>query len=127
MTPFPYSVDVAAPLARARALMAEHDIHHLPVKQGDRLVGAIALRDLGAPADDAGRTVRDVATTDPYVVDASARVDDVAFAMADRHIECVLVTREGHLAGLFTTTDVCRLLGERLRQTAPPPPDDVVA
>jgi len=107
--------------------MAEHDIHHLPVKHGDEIIGSLALRALGEPANDAGRTVGEVATRNPFVVDVNARVDEVAFAMAERHIDCVLVTREGHLAGLFTTTDACRLLGEQLRKDAPPPPDDVVA
>lgn len=127
MTPFPYSVDAAAPLERARALMREHDIHHLPVKRGDEIAGVVALRDLGRPADDPGRTVSQVASGDPYVVDINTRLDEVALTMAERHVDCALVTRDGHLAGLFTTTDACRLLGEHLRAIAPPPPDDDVA
>lgn len=127
MTAFPYFVDAGAPLAQARALMREHDIHHLPVKRGDDIAGIIALKDLPRPEDDAGRTVHEIATGDPYVVDINARLDEVALAMADWHIDCVLVTRDGHLAGLFTTSDACRLLGEHLRSIAPPPPDDDVA
>lgn len=127
MTPFPYHVEAEAPLAEARALMAEHDIHHLPVKRGDQITGVIAMRDLPPMGADAARAVSEIATGDPYVVDINARLDDVALTMAARHIDCVLVTRDGHLAGLFTTTDACRLLGEHLRALAPPPPDDDVA
>ena len=127
MTPFPYSVDAAAPLERARTLMGEHGIHHLPVKRGDEIAGVVALRDLGPPVGDVGRTVSEVASGDPYVVDINARLDEVALTMAERHVDCALVTRDGHLAGLFTTTDACRLLGEHLRTLAPPPPDDDVA
>lgn len=127
MTAFPYSVDVSAPLDRARTLMREHDIHHLPVKQRDEIVGVVALRDLERPGAASAGTTGEVMRGAPYVVDINARVDEVAFTMADRHLDCVLVTREGHLAGLFTTTDACRLLGEHLRRDAPPPPDDVVA
>ena len=127
MTAFPYHVEADAPLAEARTLMREHDIHHLPVKRGDEIVGVIAQRDLPVLADDGARTVAEIATGDPYVVDINTRLDEVALAMAARHVDCVLVTRDGHLAGLFTTTDACRLLGEHLRAIAPPPPDDDVA
>ncbi len=127
MTPFPYHVDATAPLGEARALMREHDIHHLPVKRGDEIAGVIALRNLPPQAEDGGRTVSDIATGDPYVVDTNTRLDEVALTMAARHVDCVLVTHDGHLAGLFTTTDACRLLGEHLRTIAPPPPDDDVA
>jgi acetoin utilization protein AcuB len=127
MTPFPYHVDAAAPLAEARALMREHDIHHLPVKRGDAIVGVIAMRDLPPPAGDGGRTVGEIATGNPYVVDTNSRLDEVALTMAARRVDCVVVTRDGHLAGLFTVTDACRLLGEHLRAIAPPPPDDDVA
>lgn len=127
MTPFPYHVDATAPLEEARALMREHEIHHLAVKRGDAIAGVVAMRDLPHPADDGGRAVREVAMGDPYVVDINTRVDEVALTMAARHIDCALVTRDGHLAGLFTTTDACRLLGEHLRAIAPPPPDDDVA
>lgn len=127
MTPFPYHVDATAGLAEARALMREHDIHHLAVKRGDDIAGVVSLRDLPAPAADGRRTVEEIATGNPYVVDINTRVDEVALTMARRHVDCTLVTRDGHLAGLFTTSDACRLLGEHLRQIAPPPPDDDVA
>jgi acetoin utilization protein AcuB len=127
MTPFPYHVDADAPLAEARTLMRQHDIHHLAVKRGDAIAGVVALRDLPRPDADGTRTVEEIATGDPYVVDINTRVDEVALAMATRHIDCALVTRDGHLAGLFTASDACRLLAERLRAIAPPPPDDDVA
>jgi len=127
MTPFPYHVDEDAPLDEARTLMRDHEIHHLAVKRGDAIAGLVALRDLPPPHEDGGRTVQEVATGDPYVVDINTPVDEIALMMAARHIDCAVVTRDGHLAGLFTTTDACRVLGEHLRTIAPLPPDDDVA
>ena len=46
MTPFPYSVELDDPIAKARGLMDEHRIRHLPVKDGCELVGLLTDRDL---------------------------------------------------------------------------------
>jgi acetoin utilization protein AcuB len=118
MTPFPYSVDVDASLAEARAFMAEHRIRHLPVMHGQEIVGIVTDRDI------AGRelTVRDVAVQDAYIVAASAPADEVAEEMAARHIGSALVTREGKLVGVFTASDACRALVRVLRDRFPPPP-----
>ena len=46
MTPFPYSVDVDAPLKDAHALMREHRFRHLPVTSADAIVGVLTDRDI---------------------------------------------------------------------------------
>ena len=46
MTAFPYSVGVDEPITRAQALMAEHDIRHIPVKDDNQLVGVVTERDI---------------------------------------------------------------------------------
>ena len=124
MTPFPYAVDIDAPLAEAVALIVEHRIHHLPVTAGPELVGVVSDRDirrLGEHNPGAGRspqalTVRDIYTPDPYIVDLNERLDHVAMKMAEEHIGTVLVTRQDKLAGIFTVTDACRCLAEHLRE-----------
>ncbi len=128
MTPFPYSIDIDAPLTAARAFMAQHHIRHLPVMQGNALAGLVTDRDIklmlgpdfAYPAE-RELTVRDVCVPDPYVVAASAPVDEVAEAMAERHIGSALVTREGKLVGVFTASDACRALVRILRDRFPPP------
>ncbi len=120
MTPFPYSIDRAEPLDRAREMMERHDFRHLPVKDGARLVGVITDRDLrlifeprlGLPAE---LTAGDVAH-EAYVVDLNERLDNVLLLMAERHIGSALVVKEGRLAGIFTHTDACRRFGEFLRE-----------
>jgi CBS-domain-containing membrane protein len=46
MTPFPYSIDVDAPLKEAHKLMREHHFPHLPVTRADAIVGVLTDRDI---------------------------------------------------------------------------------
>lgn len=122
MTPFPYFVDVTDSLLRARALMAEHGVRHLPVKSGEDLVGVLSDRDLKRALDpDLGLPpkdelfVRDVFEDQAYVVDSSEPLDRVLEHMAASHIGSALVTFHGRLAGIFTATDACRAFCAHLR------------
>jgi acetoin utilization protein AcuB len=134
MTPFPYFVAAGDSLLAARALMVEHEVRHLPVKEGDRLVGVLTDRDLkraldphpGLPPKDE-RFVRDVSVADAYTVDTSEPLDGVLEEMANRHLGSVLVTSHGRLAGIFTSTDACRVLCDHLRALVPPRPSDNAA
>jgi acetoin utilization protein AcuB len=63
----------------------------------------------------------------PYIVDLNERLDVVLQNMADRHIGSALVTRQGKLAGVFTTTDVCRAFVEYLRDPFRPVDGDDAA
>lgn len=102
--------------------MDEFEIRHLPVASKGRLVGIISDRDLKRALDPAlglppknELFVDDVMVHDPYVVETQTPLDEVLLEMADRHIGCVLVVKNGKLVGLFTTTDACRVFGESLR------------
>ncbi|MCC0178381.1 CBS domain-containing protein [Waterburya agarophytonicola K14] len=46
MRPFPYFADPETSVSRIINMMDEHQIRHLPIKQGDRLVGIVSERDL---------------------------------------------------------------------------------
>ena len=126
MTPFPYWIDVDDSVRRARGLMVEHQIRHLPVMQGRSLVGVLSDRDLkraldptlGLPPEDE-LFVRDVYVSDPYVVDSSTALDVVLEHMAAHHVGSALVTSHGRLAGIFTATDACRLYCDHLRKLFP--------
>ena len=121
MTPFPYSVDVAAPVTTARALMQEHQISHLPVTADGELAGIVAERDirllLGAdPADSDHTTVTEAMVKDTYIVDMDTRLDEVLSHMAENHLSSAIVTRRGKLVGVFTVTDACRHFAEFLQE-----------
>jgi acetoin utilization protein AcuB len=134
MTPFPYSIDVEAPLAEAHAFLRERQIRHLPVTRNGELAGILTDRDiklalgpdLGSPPERELR-VADVYQPETYVVDAGQRLEDVAATMAERHVGSALVTRGGKLVGIFTTTDACRALARVLHGQRPDPRPDQVA
>lgn len=134
MTPFPYSVDINAPISRARKFMSEHGIRHLPVTDRKEIVGILTDRDiklyLGPDFDYPGENeavVKDVYMDKPYIVDLNERLDKVLKTMADKHIGSVLVTRNGKLAGVFTSTDACKSYAEYLRSQFNPSGGDEAA
>ena len=123
MTPFPYSVDVAAPVTTARALMHEHQISHLPVTREGELAGIVAERDIRlllgtAPVDGDRRQppVTAAMVKDTYIVDMDTRLDEVLNHMATHHLSSAIVTRRGKLVGVFTVTDACRHFAEFLQE-----------
>lgn len=134
MTPFPYSIDVGAPLAEAHAFLRERQFRHLPVTRNGVLAGVLTDRDiklalgpdLGSPPE-RELCVGDVYQPDCYVVDASEHLETVARVMAERHVGSALVTRGDKLVGIFTTTDACRALARLLRGQHPGSPPDQVA
>ncbi len=134
MTPFPYSVEADAALKEAQNLMREQSVRHLPVTEGHRLVGVVTDRDISAAISKAkndkkaaGLTVKDACVADVYVVDLNEPIENVLLTMAERHIGSAIVTRQGRLAGVFTTMDACRSFGEYLQANFPRPDGDQVA
>jgi CBS domain-containing protein len=95
MTPFPHSVDIDAPVARAQEIMRRYDTLHVPVEEK-------------------------VYVSDPYVVDLNAPLDRVLYEMAERQVDAALVVRKGKLVGVFTVLDACRLLAQVVRSRFAP-------
>jgi acetoin utilization protein AcuB len=121
MTAFPHAVDATAPLEQARRMMAEHGVHHLPVTEGEQLVGVLDDRALGVAVRTRAELVGEACVRDPLIVDLSRRLDGVTLEMAERRTDSVLVTHHGKLVGILTNTDICRLLGQTLREVFTPP------
>ena len=121
MTPFPYSIDVDAPLEDGHKLMRTHHFRHLPVTSGGAIVGVLTDRDLklllgpdfGSP-DERELKVRDAYVERACIVPASTPVATVARTMAENHIGSAIVTKNDKLVGIFTVTDACRALAEVL-------------
>jgi acetoin utilization protein AcuB len=114
MTPFPYSITPSAPIDVALTMMGQHDIRHLPVCESHMVVGILSERDarvaLTLRPGDTTITVSDVCMSDPFLVDLELPLDEVTAEMAKRRIGLAIVMRGDKLAGILTTTDVCRLL-----------------
>jgi CBS domain-containing protein len=131
MRPFPFSIQAGAGLEAAKRLFDEHEIRHLPVLDGDRLVGLIsqhgaeraeilALRD-GAVLPPVG----EVATKSVYTVDLDEPLDNVLLHMAEHRLGSALVVRHERLVGIFTTTDALLGYADLLRKDEPMGGDDV--
>ena len=125
MTPFPYSIDIAAPLQRAAELMAEHEITHLPVLDAGRPAGLLTADALRRAAGKAA--IGNAEITEAYVVELGEPLDVVLIQMARRNVDAALVVKDDRLVGIFTRTDACRSFGELLRTLFPRDHDDDAA
>ena len=126
MTPFPETIEAAAPLEEAKQRMYAKNIRHLPVTEDDRLVGVLSDRDVKLAiavhrrkSAELDLTVADACHFEAYTVDCGDRVNEVVEHMAKHRMGSALVTRNGKLVGIFTTTDVCRLCSEVLHRAFP--------
>lgn len=131
MTPFPYHIDIDAPIEAAEALMTHHSVHHLPVTRDGDLETIVSQGDIdrvrapGHRLEEQQLYVRDVCARRPYIADIHDPLDKILLAMADTGIGSVLVMKEGDLAGIVTVTDALRFCGEYLADMTETPDDDV--
>ncbi len=126
MTPFPHSIDIDADVDTARAMMDRHGVHHLPVKDGEKLVNIISVGEVTLALNQHRTSghgvkplVRDLCVSEVYIVDLNEQLDQVLMHMANHHIHSAVVVRKGKLAGIFTATDAYRGFGELLRSRYP--------
>lgn len=114
MTAFPFSLPVEATIGDARAVMAEHDIRHLPIIEQGRPISLISDHDLRLVALAVGESpadhlpVRLACVRDAYVVELATPLDAVLAEMAEQDMDAAVVVREGRLVGVFTMGDACR-------------------
>lgn len=97
-------------------MMQALSIRHLPVTDGERLVGIVTERDMrmleGCGVSPLATRVRDAMTPEPYVVDSRTPLALVARQMADRKLGSAVITEGGNIVGIFSTTDALRVLAE---------------
>jgi len=123
MTPGPRSITLPATIGDARALMTELGVRHLPLSSDGELVGIITERDLrvadgiAGGADDIALSL--IGSDEPFVVDSETPLHAVLNGMADDRRGSAMVTEDGALVGILTTTDACRYLAEWLRAQFP--------
>jgi acetoin utilization protein AcuB len=134
MTSFPYFVEAGETVAEIERRMEEHGIRHLPVQEKGKIVGVVSERDLhhivnhdASVAEKNKLRARDIMVADPYVAAFNTPLNEVVSQMALRHIGSVVVVRRGKLAGILSTVDVCRILGEYLDELFGPASGDDAA
>ena len=124
MTRNPQTITRAATMADAHRVMRAHQIRHLPVMDGVRVVGIVSMHDLhlletlpGVSPDEVD--VEDAMSTDVYVASERDELPDVVDRMADAKIgSAVVLDATGGLLGIFTTVDALRALADILRREA---------
>ncbi len=120
MTSQPVSISSDVSIADAQEVMRSWGMRHLPVVDGEELVGVISDRDIlrsfalhKAPSTQ----VAEVMTRSPYQVKQDVGVAIVAKTMAINKFGCAIVTDfSGRVVGIFTTTDALQLLAKILHE-----------
>jgi len=120
MTTVPHCINRTDTVAAAHKMMREHDIRHLPVVDGEKLVGIVSQRDLHLietlkDVDAEKVSVDDAMTTNPYTVSPDAELDEVVAEMAEQKYGSALVVQNHKVVGVFTTVDAMRAFSELLK------------
>ncbi len=147
MTPRPVTVDFSDSLDRARSLMVDNDIDHLPVSRDGRLAGMITSLDVAAvkgPTDTARGTLKPPESASKGSVEVGRRVEDdlIISKPTDDSVQVLrnilgkgttasIVMFGEAIRGIVTLRDYARLLAVQPRPTALPvyvvglPEDDI--
>lgn len=118
MTTSPICVTIRTRLGEAIEVMHENDVRHLPVLEGERLVGILSDRDLRALWDPAldvrvgdgrvyDRRVSDFMSSDLITIAEEDDIDTVIDTFVDHKIGAVpVVDADGTLAGIISYLDI---------------------
>lgn len=119
MTTKVVTVSLDTSVKKAFGLMKHHGFHHLPVVQGEKVVGIVTDRDLRRPNisdvfkgwDELYRlgediSVEDVMTAPAITVSLDSDLPAAASMLVEKKINALpVVSHEGKLAGIITTVD----------------------
>jgi acetoin utilization protein AcuB len=119
MTPSPHTISPTGSLAAARRTMLEHQVRHLPVLDGGRIVGLISERDLLLVESLPGVNPADVRVEEAMVqslftVNPDTPIGEVVEPMIERKLGSAVVCEGERVIGVFTTIDALQALHEML-------------
>lgn len=100
-------------VAEAVAVLRAHRVRHLPVMDGDRVVGVVTDRDLRGVGVET--SVSAIMSRPVVVVSPRTAIDKAARLLFDRRIGCLPVIEEGKLVGILTQTDAVAALVDVVR------------
>ncbi len=120
MTPNPICGHPEMSVIEIQALMQEHNFRHLPIMDGDELVGIITqqillravpsdvsrfspfvIKYIGTKLKASSIMIKGVITIDP-----DTAIEDAAGVMADKKIGCLPVMQDGKLVGIISDNDL---------------------
>jgi acetoin utilization protein AcuB len=118
MVTSPYSVQTGTIVQEAVELMKEHGIRHLPVKEGDRLVGIFSDRDIMSASfiDDALKgPVENIMVHNPRSFRDDTPLEEVIRAMDEEGIgSAIVIDSQRAIVGIFTEKDAIRAFAQYL-------------
>jgi acetoin utilization protein AcuB len=119
MTTTPHSIGADETIEAASQLLRQHGVRHLPVLEGERLLGVLTDSDIKfvegfRDVDPTTLTVAEVMIEEPYSVSPATPLDEVTSTMAEKKYGCAIVVQNQRVVGIFTTVDACRALSELL-------------
>lgn len=126
MSPHPVRIDVGASLDEAMDLMEEHGVRHLPVLDGEHVVGMIGERDLlqvtgwlphglREALEGPEGSVRDFMQSPALTVELGDPLARAAGLIIDRNVGCLPVMSGERLAGVVSELDLLRAYVEARR------------
>lgn len=117
------------PVSKVRKLVREHGVHHIPVVNGDQLIGIISWSDVlrisfGDAFGTDERTVdatldhtfklEDVMKKSPVTLEETGTVRAAAEILAKSDFHSLPIVNGGKLVGMVTSTDLIRYLLEQI-------------
>lgn len=119
MTPLSHTLGPDAKLADVKSLMERYGIRHVAILDDGAVVGIVTMSDVFVldhtlATDDETTRVSEVMTSEPYQVEGATSLGVVAREMTARRIGSAIVLHQGKPAGVFTSTDALRALGDAL-------------
>lgn len=128
MTASPISVSINQPVSDARKALEDSNIHHLPVTDGDQLVGILTTGDLlrvsfGDYGNQDSRSLdaildhtfqlKDLMTSSPVVLQQNQTVREAAVVLGNEGFHSLPVVDGQKLVGIVTSTDLIKYLIEQ--------------
>lgn len=118
------TVNINDSLRQVNTLMKAHNIRHVPVVSGDKLVGIISRTDImrlsfGDIFDGQGQAdeaifdmlkLEQVMISDPVVIQESELVKDVAEKFTNVEFHALPVVKDDKIVGIVSTTDLIQYL-----------------
>lgn len=122
MTPDPLTLAPTATVGEAYALMKERGFRHVPIAEGELLLGVFSMTDvghLGARVPELmALQLHEVMSKNLVTVKPGESIAAAAVTMASKKINCLIVVDKNRIAGIVTTYDLLDALAHHVRDSS---------